>query len=104
MTDLETYLVDERIRAAITELKQRIEQRYPDVVFDLYAHDEPEGVYLRATVDIDDIDEVIDLVIDRLVDMHIEGLPVHVIPAMTPARNAALIAENLLVQERRRIA
>jgi hypothetical protein len=43
--------------------------------------DDPSGVYVLATVDVDDTDEVFDLVVDRLVDLQVdEGVPVYVLP------------------------
>jgi hypothetical protein len=93
MTTLKAYLADQRIRDAINEFKQRISERFPGTTFDLYVGEDPEGVYLRATVDIDDTDEVIDLVIDQLVTLQVEDeLPIHVIPVRTPERRAALYA------------
>jgi hypothetical protein len=44
-----------------------------------------------VTVDVDDADAVLDIVIDRVMELQIEeGLPVHVIPLRTPERVAAL--------------
>jgi len=56
-------------------------------------------VYLRAIVDVDDTNDVMDVFIDRLVDMQVEErLPVYVVPVHTPERVARLVAEA----ERRR--
>ena len=42
-------------------------------------------MYLVATVDIDDTDEVVEVFIDRLIDMQVEeGLPVYVVPPIRP--------------------
>jgi len=50
----------------------------------------PNIVHLYAEVDVEDTDEVLDVVIDRLVDMQAEeGLPIFVIPVQTPERIAA---------------
>jgi hypothetical protein len=49
-------------------------------------------VYLTATVDLDDPDEVMDVIVDRLLEIEIdERLPIYVIPSRTPNR----IAEHL---------
>jgi hypothetical protein len=72
---------DARLTAAVEELKTLIAGRYPTAAFDLSQGDDPEGVYLTTTVDIDDPDEVTDLVIDRTMRLQIdEQLPVYVVP------------------------
>ena len=44
----------------------------------------------HATVDVDDPDEVVDLVIDRMLALQIDvGLSVHLIPIRTPERTAS---------------
>ena len=65
-----------------------IAARYPTVAFEVSrGHDEPRNVHLTAVVDVDDTDEVLDLVIERVVDLQTEeGIPVHVIPIRTPER------------------
>lgn len=81
MSTERTTDLNARIQQAIDELKAMIEGRFPDARFDVYEGEDPSGMYLRVTVDIDDTDEVTDLIIDRLVDMQVEeGLPVYVIP------------------------
>lgn len=59
-----------------------LQQRYPDATFEVApGEDNPEGVHLIATVDVEDTDQVLDLVMDRVLELQIEaGLPVHVIP------------------------
>lgn len=74
-------LHDPRIRQVISELKGLISSRYPDATFTVGIGDDPEGVYLTATVDVEDTDAVMDVVIDRLLTLQIdEGLPVFVVP------------------------
>ena len=47
--------------------------------------------HITTTVDLDDPDEVVDLVIERMLELQIdEGLPVYVIPIRTAERVAAL--------------
>jgi hypothetical protein len=54
--------------------------------------DDPDGVYMRAIVDVDDTDEVTEFFIDRLVDLQVEENPlISVITVRTPERIAAAI-------------
>jgi len=84
----------ERIQAALAEMQGMIKAVYPTTTFQIYRGEDPNGVYLRAIVDVEDTDDVIDVFIDRLVDIQIEErLPVYVIPVHTPERVARLVAE-----------
>jgi hypothetical protein len=67
---------------AIVELMTIIRECYPDAQFTVTPGiDELESIHLTATVDIDETDDVIDLVIDRLLELQVdEQLPIHVIP------------------------
>lgn len=70
---------DPRIQAAIAELRGLIAARYPDATFTVYHGEDPEGIYLNAVVDVEDLDAVTDTFIGRLVDLQVEGgLPVYV--------------------------
>ena len=85
---------DARIQAALTELREMIEAKFPTATFHAYQGEDPEGTYLEAIVDVEDTDDVIDVFLDRLVDMQIEErLPVYVVPVRTPERVARLVAE-----------
>jgi hypothetical protein len=77
-----------RIQDAIDELQGLVLQRYPTARFAVTrAEDEPENVHLTAVIDVEDTDEVLDLVIDRVVELQVdEQIPVHVIPIRTPER------------------
>jgi hypothetical protein len=69
------------IEAALEELRRLISDRFPAATFTIQEGTDPLGIYLTATVDIEDPDEVIDLVGDRLLDMQVEeGLLIYVIP------------------------
>jgi len=47
--------------------------------------------HITATIDVDDPDEVVDLVIDRMLELQLDdGIPVYLIPIHTPERVAAL--------------
>jgi hypothetical protein len=72
---------DERVQQALEELKGLLRSRYPEAVFAVAHGEDPEGVYLKVTVDLDDVDEVMDACGDRLLEMQVEEeLPVYVIP------------------------
>ena len=88
-------LDDPRIQAAAKELQESILQGYPDATFALTVGDDPVGVYLHATVDIEDTDEVIDLIIDRMLELQIEEeLPIYVIPVRPIERVLAMRARD----------
>jgi len=88
--------VDGRMEAAIAELQALIGQRYPDATFSLsHPEDEPTSVELTAVLDVDDPDEVLNIVIERVVQLQVdEQLPIHVVPIRTPVRVAAYLAER----------
>ncbi len=89
---------DPRIQEAVEELRRLIAGRYPDARFDVFERDDPEGVRLRATVDIEDTDEVMDVVLDALYDIQVErGLPVYVVTEQPLPR----VAEQLRARARR---
>jgi hypothetical protein len=70
-----------RMEEAVHELKRLITARFPQSAFVVEEGFDPEGIYLLATVDIADTDEVIAVVGDRLVELQVdEGLPVYVTP------------------------
>jgi hypothetical protein len=85
--------LDPRIRSALTELEDAITQHYPTARFEVSrGHDEPENIHLTAIVDVEDTDQVLELVIDRVVDLQVEeGLPIHVIPIRTPEQVLAAL-------------
>lgn len=86
---------DPRIQAALAELRAMILHRFPAATFTVTCGDDPEGIYLNAVVNVDDVDEVADIVTHRLVDMQVEeGLPVYVIPEWPPERIAAYWRER----------
>jgi hypothetical protein len=86
-------LADPRLRNAVAELQTMIARSYPGTVFEIEHGDEGEGIILTATVDLDDPDEVVDLVIGRVLDLQLEeGLPLHVVPIRTAERQDAMLA------------
>ncbi len=71
---------DPRIQKAVKELQGLILGRYPQAIFDVATEEDPDGIYLRATVD-EDVDDVLDVVMDRLLEFQVEqNLPVYVMP------------------------
>jgi len=94
---------DPRIQAALTELRGLIAARYPEATFEVYDDvEDPEGIYLDATVDVESIFDVIDLVSDRMVDIQVDdGLPVYVVVSRPPERVAAMLREMPPVRRRR---
>lgn len=84
--------LEPRRQRAINELTHLVKHAYPNASFAVEpAEDAPEITHIVATVDIDDPDLVVDLVIDRMLELQIdEGIPVHLIPIRTPQRTAAL--------------
>jgi hypothetical protein len=74
-------LDDPRVDAAIAELQALIRAQFPETTFSVGPGEDPVGMYITATSDVDDLDEVIDVVVERLLEMQVdEGLPVYVIP------------------------
>jgi hypothetical protein len=71
----------------IAELQEQVLRRYPEARFEVFEGDDPRGTYLRAVVDVDDTDEVVDLVIDRLLDLQVEQrLPLYFVASRPPER------------------
>jgi hypothetical protein len=81
----EQLAIDPRVvqlARALSELQAMIQAKYPSARFEVSQGHDPIGLHLRAIVDVDDIDKVTDLVLDREVELQIEdGLPVYVFPA-----------------------
>jgi len=86
--------VDPRLQAALDELRAIIRRHYPAVRFRLTRGlDDPTIVELVAIIDIDDPDRVLDVVIDRQMQLQIEeGLLIFVVTERPPERVAAMLA------------
>lgn len=80
---------------ALDDLTERIRMRYPDAEFDIeLGIDDPNAIHLIVTVDIEEPEDVVDLVIDRVLEIQVEErLPIHVI-ALRPLKR--IIATNHL--------
>lgn len=91
----EALHADPRIQAAIAEFQGMISAQFPGTTFKVSVGDDPVGVYLNAIVDIDDHDEVMDLIIGRLVAVQVEEeLPFYVIPIRTLERVLASMEQD----------
>jgi hypothetical protein len=65
--------LEPRRHRAIQELTELVKQHYPTASFAVVpAEDEPDATHIITTVDLDDPDEVVDLVIDRMLELQID--------------------------------
>ena len=81
---------DPGIAHALSGLESLIRGRYPDAEFTIFEGEDPDGVYLRVTVDLDDPDEVMDVAVDALYRIQVEQeLPLYIIPVQPLERAAA---------------
>jgi len=84
---------DPRVQAALRELKGLITAQYPGACFTVFEGDDPEGVYLQATVDIEDSSEALAPVLEKLYELEVdEELPIYVVTSPTNERIAAQLA------------
>lgn len=65
-------LDDAKVHDAIEELKRLVLTRDPRARFDVGPSFDPVGVSLEVTTDLDDPDEIMDSIIDRLVDIQVD--------------------------------
>ncbi len=81
MSNEQEQYSDPRIASAVAELTGTIRARYPGASFAVAPGEDPDGLYVTATVDVADTDEVFDAVVGRLLELQVEeGLPVYVLP------------------------
>jgi hypothetical protein len=84
-----------RMTEAVRELQGLISASFPQATFVVEEGSDPEGIYVIATVDIPDTDEIIEAVGDRLVALQVdEGLPVYVTPLRPVERVVAQLRER----------
>ncbi|MCC7368855.1 MAG: hypothetical protein IT306_10555 [Chloroflexi bacterium] len=77
-----------RLEPVIAELQQKVTGRYPEARFEVFEGEDPRGTYLRAIIDIEDTDEVVDLVVDPLLDLQVEQrLPLYFVASRSPERH-----------------
>ncbi len=75
----------DELDAAVAEITALILARYPAAKFHVYWGDDPTGLHIQPAVDIDDFDEVLNVVIERLLQLQIDdGLPIWVLPTRYP--------------------
>lgn len=61
-----------RMAGAHGKPKGSISDRYPQAIFDVGEGEDPDGVDVTATVDAEDMGEVVDLFLNRLVGLQVE--------------------------------
>jgi hypothetical protein len=84
--------VTPRLEEALAKLKELIAGRYRQATFEVGEGEDPDGVYLTATVDVEDMGEVVDVFLDRLVDLQVEeALPLFVVAVRPLERTMALL-------------
>ncbi len=90
------HTLDPSRQRAIAELTALVRSHYPEARFDIAPGEEnPDVTHIFATVDLDDPDVVVDLVIDRMLQLQIDaGIPVYLIPIRTPERTAQVLARQ----------
>jgi hypothetical protein len=76
-----------RMHTAIGELQWLVQQRYPELNFQVEPEDDPKGKYLLETVDVGETDTAVDVFIDRRLELQIDdGLAVYIWPVRPLAR------------------
>jgi hypothetical protein len=74
-------LDDPRLTAAANELRDMILSRFPGATFEIGSGDDPFGLYLVPTVDVEDTEDVSAVVMERLLSLQDEEeLPIYVFP------------------------
>ncbi|MGI8644236.1 MAG: hypothetical protein ACR2LS_09010 [Thermomicrobiales bacterium] len=74
-------VTDPRIQAAVAELQSLVATKFPLATFGTPYVDDSDGVSFVAIVDTDDLDDVVEAAMPRMLDMLVEeGLPVYVVP------------------------
>lgn len=81
----EQLALSTKLAPALIELRDLITDKYPNAQFRVtFGLDEPFGVHLRPTLDIEDPTEISSTFMDKLLDFQIEQrLPIYVFPEKT---------------------
>ena len=91
--ELHSVSMTPRLEEAVAELRSLIASHCPEATFSVGDGDDPAGIYLTATIDVEDMGEVVDVFLDRLVDMQVdEELPIFVVPIRPVERSRAMLA------------
>ena len=91
--------LDTAMPRAVEELKGLIRRHYPDAEFAISrSPQEPAIVHLVTIVDVEDTDRVLDVVIDRQIELQIEGLPVFVVTER-PSKRVMAMREAALAEK-----
>ncbi|MBA3450024.1 MAG: hypothetical protein H0T18_02290 [Chloroflexia bacterium] len=70
-----------RMDAAIAEIKELILTHFTGATFDVGLSDDPDGTSMTVTVDVEDTDDVVDVIVERSLEMQVdEGIPLYVVP------------------------
>jgi len=86
----DALVANPRMQAGIVEIQRLIRAKYPGATFEIQESPEPEGVYMRAIVDVDEPFLVMDSFIDRLAEIQADDeLPLSVVVMRTPERMKA---------------
>jgi hypothetical protein len=82
--------------AAIEEMKALVLSKYPAARFQvIQAPDEPGAIHLNTIIDVDDLEEVVDLIMDRMMQFMIEDeLPFWVVPVHSTEYALAQLAAS----------
>jgi hypothetical protein len=85
---MRTHRMPGAVKAALTDLQERLAVAFPTATFTTYHGSEPCGWYLDVTVDFEDTWPVIDAIIDPLIEYQVEQeLPIYVVTSLTPELN-----------------
>lgn len=93
MTVADGRSLDPRVQQAVDELSSLILASYPQARFALRPHpEEPSTTLLVATVDVEDVDEVLDVVFERMEQLRIEEeVPILVVPVHPVEHSVAML-------------
>ncbi len=95
MTRKRKFPVTPRLEEALDELKGLIANHYPEALFNVGEGEDPDGLYLTVTVDVEDMGDVVNTFLDRLVDLQVEDeLPIFVVPVRPLERNLAILTRQ----------
>ncbi|HZO32711.1 MAG TPA: hypothetical protein VFH48_42745 [Chloroflexota bacterium] len=88
---------DPRVQQAVEELSRLILASYPQATLTVRPHpEEPSTTLLVATVDVEDLDEVLDVVFERMEQLRIDnGVPVLVLPVHPVERTISMLEGRL---------